>query len=137
MSREMKKYRLRATRRPMRNEYVASAARVVDERGRSGYCYIGFDEPLVDAVGSKLPRGVAPFDPAYLSITYDWIKQVWVIAARYIADDVFAIMWETATKPSWLKYTSYEDQNDHSATDASHSLRPLPVYRFADRTAYA
>lgn len=137
MSREMKKYRLRATRRPMRNEYVASAARVVDERGRSGYCYIGFDEPLVDAVGSKLPRGVAPFDPAYLTVTYDWIKKAWVVAARYIVDDVFTILWETADKPSWLKYTSYEDQHDSSEKVASNNLRPLPVYQFADRPAYA
>lgn len=137
MSREMKKYRLRATRRPMRNEYVASAARVVDERGRSGYCYIGFDEPFVNAIGGKLPRGVATYDPAYVSVVYDWIKKAWVVAARYLTDDVFAILWETAEKPSWLKYTSYEEKNESSPQVQSANTRPLPVYQFADRPAHA
>ena len=111
MPKECKKYRMRSTRRPARNPLLSSVVRVIDETGKSGYCYIGFDAPLIELVGKKLSRGVAPYDPAYLSVEYDRIGQVWIVAARYLlTPEQVAILWSTPAKPEWL--TIYFGGND-------------------------
>lgn len=66
-------------------------------------CCIAFSPDLVQFVGSKLPRGVADFDPAYLVVSEDPLLKVWVVAARYYRDEVTAILWKAKERPKWLK----------------------------------
>lgn len=103
MPKECKKYQLRSTPKPARNCLLSTVVKVRDESGVDGYCYVGFDGSLVDAVGKKLPRGVAPYDPAFLCVEYDARRQVWVIGARYLVDESGVVLWESEAKPHWLK----------------------------------
>lgn len=103
MPKECKKYRIRHTRKPAQNCLLSSVVKVIDENGIAGYCYVGFDAPLIDLVGRKLSRGVAPFDPAYLMLEYDRIRKLWLVGVRYLMTEEYAHLWETAEKPDWLK----------------------------------
>lgn len=103
MPKECKKYRMRSTRKPLRDPCLSSTVKVIDQGGNAGYCYVGFDAPLVAAVGKKLSRGVADYDPAYLTVEYDQTRQRWVVGARYLLTDESVVLWETVNRPEWVK----------------------------------
>lgn len=119
MPRELKKYGLRSVRKPALKYLLSSVVKVRDEEGRGGYCYVRFDEPLIEAVGKKLTRGLAPFDPAYLVAEYDVIRKLWVIGARYLKTDEGVILWEQDEKPAWLKEVYHG--NNRSEADGKTS----------------
>jgi hypothetical protein len=123
MPRECKKYNLRSTRKPAKNALLSTVVKVRDEEGKDGHCYVGFDAPLVEAVGKKLPRGVAPYDPAYLVVEYDALRQLWIVGARYIRTDDAVVLWETAAMPVWLKvfYPRGNHGNNRSSADGTTS----------------
>lgn len=127
MPKECKKYNLRSTRKPARSCLLASVVRVRNEEGKDGYCYVGFDEALVEAVGKKLSRGVAPFDPAYLVAEYDPRRSVWLIGACYFYGAECVKLWETPDRPEWLKFIEIggnngsHPQNKNSARPAARS----------------
>jgi len=66
----------------------------------TGYCYINFSPAFEEFVGKNLPRGLAPFDPAYIQVTEH--NQLWEVKAVYIKDGVNAVLWRSAEKPAWI-----------------------------------
>lgn len=115
MSKELQKYRIRATRRPAKNELLSSTALVRNEKGEAGYCYINFDQPLVEKVGKVLPRGVSKEDPAVLSIRFYPRTQVWLIVAQYVSGEHETLLWKTPERPVWLNlYRTRHNGNSNS-----------------------
>lgn len=104
MRAELKKYRIRATKKPAKNVLLSSTVVVRNEVGDAGYCYINFDAPFVDAVGKKLQRGITEDDPAYLEVVYYPRMSVWLVKARYLHGDKEVLLWKTEQKPSWLNF---------------------------------
>ena len=94
-----------------------SASVLLVEGGKGSVCTIGFHEALVQFVGQKLPRGVAAHDPAFLVVTQDERRGLWVVEAHYVRDTTTALLWETRERPSWLKTPlTVEDKNAHAST---------------------
>jgi hypothetical protein len=122
MSKELKKYGLRATRRPAKCDTVATTVVVRNEAGETGYCYIGFDEPFVHRVGTKLPRGVGTHDPAFISVRYYPRTKVWLVVAQYMAGGEEVLLWKTPTRPEWLNF--YRTKHHGSDTKARNSDSP-------------
>lgn len=106
MGRELKKYRIRATKKPAKSTLLSSTVVVRNESGKVGYCYINFDQPLIDAAGKALPRGLTVDDPAYLEVVYYPAMSVWLVKARYLLGDKEVLLWKTEQKPSWLNFYS-------------------------------
>lgn len=123
MARELKKYGLRSTRKPTLNPRLSSTVCVIDEQGLPGYCYIAFEEALVDAVGLKLPRGVAEFDPAFLQVEWNAKRGRWIITAKYLNTEGYAVLWESESKPTWLNVIRYEGKNGSREKNAKRSGR--------------
>lgn len=121
MARELKKYGLRSTRKPALKTCVSSTVRVVDERGRAGYCYVNFEEALELAIGKRMRSGVATFNPAYLNVEYDMRRGVWKVGARYLATGNGVELWETTVKPGWLNIITIERVENASTENASSS----------------
>lgn len=105
---ELKRYALRAARRPITTQAkLASTVQVVDERGVAGHCYVTFAEPLLRKVGMALPYGISERNPAYLRVEFDPGRQLWRIGATYITGTATAILWHTKDRPTWLRcYTT-------------------------------
>lgn len=114
MSRELKKYKLRATRKPMQSRYLASRVEVTDERGRDGYCYISFADEFIQAVGKRLPEGIALFSPARIEVAFDPVIKEWVVGASYQHGGLPTILWQSAQKPAWLNRIHYKEHHDTS-----------------------
>lgn len=104
MSKELKKYRLRATKKPAKNELLSSVVVVRNEQGEQGHCYVNFDAALVEAVGKKLPRGLMTQDPAHLIVVYYERTKVWLVSAAYVTGDHEVLLWKTEQKPAWLNF---------------------------------
>ena len=108
MARELKKYGLRATRKPpTRQAKLASTVHVLDERGVACWCYVSFEEPLLVKVGTALPRGISERNPAFLRVEYSATLKQWIIAAQYLDESHTAILWQTPDRPAWLNHHFY------------------------------
>jgi hypothetical protein len=114
MSREYKHYELRATNRPSGNSRLSTTVAVIGVNGHPYYCYVTFSEKLVVTVGKKLPRGISPFDPAYLFV--DCSKGQYEVWAKYVRDDVGAILWSGSLEdpPTWLNFFKVKNNGDSS-----------------------
>lgn len=121
MGRELKKYGIRSTRKPARNPFVSTAVHVVDQDGLAGYCYISFEDAFVQAIGKALCRGVAEFDPAYVHVEFDRRTRVWRVGARYLLTSGYAQLWESVTRPVWLK--SITKHEVHNGSDTQKPIR--------------
>lgn len=106
ISGERKKFAIKARRTVRKKHPMLSNTVVFLEDGRADYCYISFDESLVEFVGNTLPRGIAPFEPAYLFVMHYPEKNVWVVYANYVKGEGGQPLWETTTRPAWLKAQS-------------------------------
>lgn len=138
MPSELKKYKLKATRRPKASAYLASRVMVTDDQGITGYCYITFSDEFVEAVGSALPQGVAIFSPAQIEVAFDPIVKKWLIGASYIGRGLPVILWESDTRPTWVKRITSKEHNDTakncengssssaSATGSAHRTPGIP-----------
>lgn len=102
MSKELKAYALKATKRPARNESLSTTAHVVGPDGKDYYCYVSFSPKLTHNIGKKMPQGVSPFDPAFLSIRYE--HGHWVVYAKYARDGRETKMWCSPAQPHWLNF---------------------------------
>jgi hypothetical protein len=99
---ERKKFALTARTRVTRPNPRLSNTVLVKRLDVSHICYVGFSEDLVYFVGQKLPRGVAPTDPAYLVVTQD--AHGWEVQAHYYRDDTYAKLWRAEKAPEWLTF---------------------------------
>lgn len=97
---ERKQFAIQSTRLVRKKHTRLSNTVIVDEGGGPYTCRIRFDDSLVEFVGGKLPRGVTPFDPAFLQVTL--YQGSWEVEARYVQDDTSALLWKTSIRPSWL-----------------------------------
>ncbi len=117
MSREYKKYGIRATRKPTTQQgKLASTVQVLDEKNRRGYCYVNFEMPLLICVGKALPKGISERNPAFLRVEYSSTLQQWIVAAEYLDESYTAVLWKTTDKPSWLH--CYTTKSTKDTTDA-------------------
>jgi hypothetical protein len=101
--REWKHYELRRTQRPGSSQRLSNTVAVVDETGTPGYAYIAFSESFVTAVGNALPRGINDStEQAYLTVTYNPLKRIWDVRARYITGVGQALLWHSLQCPAWI-----------------------------------
>lgn len=103
---ENKNFELRATKKPAKNDTLSTTVAVYMGQ-KSYYCYISFSEKFVEAVGKKLPRGVSPQDPAYISVVHekrDWGHESWAIRANYTTGVELVCLWTTPEQPSWINF---------------------------------
>ena len=103
---ERKKFQIKARRGAARLGFALSTTVVLYEDGYTGVCCISFDQSLVEFVGAQMPRGVSPVDPAYLQVVKHAGEKVWAVSARYLRGDTTVVLWETKTRPTWLKAQS-------------------------------
>lgn len=102
---ELKKYQLRATRKPAKKTVLSSTVIVRNEAGQYGYCYVNFDESLEDRVGHALPHGIGPDHPANLQVLFYPRNEKWLVMAQYVGqDDSAVLLWSTDTRPGWLNF---------------------------------
>lgn len=99
--RELKKYALRAARKPQ-NHSLLSGVVHVKRTGQIGYAYIRFDESFVDAVGRSLPYGLSAEHPAFLKWLYMPTTGKWRLFAMYLDESRGAILWESDQLPHWI-----------------------------------
>lgn len=119
ISNERKKFALRALRRkPAKPHPSLSNTVLLEEAPKPCTCYVGFSEDLVKFVGTKLPRGVAAFDPAYLHVIHYENRKIWEVRAVYVRDDVAVLLWETPVRPAWITNKAYQDANTDTQTAA-------------------
>ena len=104
MGRELKKYQIRATKRPAKNPLLSSTVVVRNEEGSIGYCYVNFSRELVEAVGKSLPGGVTEDDPAFLRVVYYAATKIWLVQAQHESGGKEILLWKTAEKPTWLNF---------------------------------
>lgn len=97
---ELKKYKLRAARKPQNHKLLSGVVHVCDEHGRRP-SYISFSEEFVDAVGFALPMGLLPSNPAYIKILHMPGRGVWRVFAMYFQSSHGALLWETTDLPQW------------------------------------
>lgn len=132
MSKELKMYALKATKKPTKSTTLLSTVQVINEAWERGYCYASFSDKLVEAVGKKLPRGISDQDPAFLSVLY--LEGAWHIIAMYTSQDYATLMWKTPNKPSWLSFHKIrKPKKAQNATDL-HSAEDLPPKSTARRS---
>lgn len=101
---ELKKYGIRATKKPMRHQLLSSLVLVRNEKGEVGYCYIGFEESLVEKVGRVLPMGLSKDAPGFISVRYYPRTEEWLVIASYVNGGNECLLWKTKLRPSWLNF---------------------------------
>lgn len=101
-TREYKKYEIRSANKPQEGYYLAGVIRVADSHGK-GYVCVRFSDAFVEAVGKALPYGVGPGTPAYVKVIHVHSLQRWRVYAHYLDSTEGVFLWETQTKPDWLK----------------------------------
>lgn len=97
---ELKKYKLRPSRKPLSHPLLSGVVHVCDAHGRRP-SYISFSEEFVDAVGRALPMGLLPSQPAYIKILHMPGRGVWRVFAMYFQSSKGALLWESAECPAW------------------------------------
>jgi hypothetical protein len=115
MSREYKHYELRPVRTEFSAPGMSGLAMFVDAHGQGELYMVAFSRTFVEAAGKALPRGVSKQDPGFIHIRQaeDGTCKVFV---AYIFEAKAELMWETDSKPTWLKYRSWEKKDAHTST---------------------
>ena len=98
---ELRKYKLRPSRKPIRHQLLSGVAHVCDARGRRP-AYISFSEEFVDAVGRALPVGLTSTDPAYLKVLHMPGRNTWRVFAMYLRAGTGVLLWEAHDMPHWV-----------------------------------
>ena len=99
---EAKKYKLRATRKPIRHQLLSGVVHVCDQYGRRP-SYFSFSEDFVDAVGRALPQGLSVSRPGFVKVIHIPGKSLWRVVATYLDPERNVLLWETDTQPAWSK----------------------------------
>lgn len=102
INQERKKFALAQGRKPGKSKEPKRLTRtaLVLAPNETGYCYIAFSQDFVDFVAKELPRGLAPFDPAYIRVAH--LGDVWQIEAVYINDGTSEVLWRQKEMPTWI-----------------------------------
>jgi hypothetical protein len=98
---------------------------VVDVEGK-GACKIRFTEAFADAVGVALPQGISPIHPAHLKVMQAG-DALWRVFAFYIREEKGVLLWETETKPAWLKQIKRTDHGKSKKDKAGNGRAPRPA----------
>lgn len=103
-AKELKKFQLKGLRRPPKylNKTLSNFVAVFENNTGDAHC-IGFSDALVEYVGTKLPRGVAEYDPAFLEVKQVGGKTGWEVWAVYYHDAEKVLLWKAPDRPAWLK----------------------------------
>ncbi len=101
ISSERKKFGLRKARNGKTTNPKLSALVLVWEGDLSYTSPIRFSDDLIQFIGQKLPRGVADYDPVYLTVSK--VPKGWLVQASYMVDDLTVDLWLAKERPTWLK----------------------------------
>ena len=118
---ELKKYAIEPLSRRPKREKTLSSCVLVDDGAVLSHCYIRFADELIEFVGRKLPKGIAPFHPAYLAVVADMRRGVWKVEARYHAEEASVLLWESATRPAWSIKVKRGSQRGSSEAHKTHT----------------
>lgn len=99
--RPLKKYKLKAARRPKKHSLLSGVVHVADTEG-TGLSYFSFSDEFVDAVGHSLPFGLLPDHPGYIKVMYMASRKAWRIFAYYLDGTKGALLWEQKDRPDWV-----------------------------------
>lgn len=90
---------LKGSRKPQEGYSLGGVVLVTDEG--NGYCYIKFDQRLVDKLGRQMPYGIGPDNLAYLKVVkkYDHYD----VLCCYVDKSKRIAMWKEDVLPSWVK----------------------------------
>jgi hypothetical protein len=99
--RPLKKYNLKASRRPKQHSLLSGVVHVADTEG-TGLSYFSFSEDFVDAVGRLLPFGLLPENPGYIKVMYMATRKAWRIFAYYLVGRKGVLLWEQKNRPDWV-----------------------------------
>jgi len=119
INQERKKFALTQARKPSDTGAARTLARtaLVHAPNETGYCYIAFSEEFLAFVAKELPRGLAPFDPAFIRVSH--LGDLWQVEAVYVQDGTSEILWRTPEIPKWVGKLRKEkvDGSDTAATN--------------------
>lgn len=105
ISGERKKFGLRSTRKPQLHDCLSGTC-IVEQDGKVGVAYFGFDEAFVDALGRHLPVGISPDTPAYLRVVRRSIDDSWHVFVDYLTPKAVTntrtLLWIDERRPGWL-----------------------------------
>jgi len=102
INQERKKFALAQGRKPGKSKtpkLLANTA-LIHAPNETGYCYIAFSQDFVDFVAKEMPRGLAPFDPAFIRVTH--LNGFWHVDAVYVNDGTCEILWRQEAMPQWV-----------------------------------
>lgn len=99
--RELKKYQLRASKKPKNHALLSGVVHVYGDAG-IGYTYLTFSEAFVDAVGKCMQYGLRADAPGYLKVMFMPGVKVWRVFAMYFKEERGVLLWESPEKPAWL-----------------------------------
>lgn len=100
--REVKRFGLKAARRPCVHPLLSGVVHVCDAAGK-WVANIKFTEAFVDAVGKALPQGLTPSRPAYIKVLHMPGRKTWRVFAMYLDNTHGALLWETSDPPHWIR----------------------------------
>jgi hypothetical protein len=83
----------------------------------TGYCYIAFSSDFEDFVAKEMPRGLAPFDAAFIRVSH--LGDVWQVDAVYINDGTSRTLWRTAERPAWIGKVRKEKPDGISSEEST------------------
>lgn len=98
---------IKKARTPRVQGGLSSTMLVVLENREVGHLTVGFSHALVRFVGSVLPRGVSPHDPAYMTLALDPERDCYILYAQYLGDGQVRPkrypLCEITHRPEWLR----------------------------------
>jgi hypothetical protein len=108
VNRERSKWGLKYSAHSKLNPYLASKAKVT-RLDKTGIASFTFSNHFVEFIGMELPMGVSEDRPAYLKII-EVAKNLWVISACYIGDDIGVLLWSCTERPTWVSQKLQEEK---------------------------
>ena len=135
ISSERKKFGLTA-RRVVRSldTRIANTGQLIRPGGAVSTFRFSFAEAFVEFVGTMLPAGVSPYNPAYIFVTTD--GQEWTVWAAYIDEGKNpTALWRAVTKPEWVtEVNSNDTTQDRPPRGGTDKARGVEEYRAYQRT---
>ena len=123
ISGERKKFGLTA-RRSIKtsdlNPRLANTGQIVLPDGSTKPFMFTFSDSFVEFVGTMLPMGVSPYNPACIFVTQE--AQDWIVWAAYVEDGKHqTALWRASDKPNWIPEVNHGTQDRRTP-----SCRPSP-----------
>lgn len=104
---EAKQHALRSGSKPEPHYQLSGVVKVITATENS-LAYIRFNASFVDAVGSKMPRGVSVDDPCYLMLEENTATKKWTLFGKYLYTDEKVMLKVYSELPGWVKLKGHK-----------------------------